>query len=72
MLKWRAHVQNGPRVLDAYDLYLRAVAEMHSNTEAGFRNAEHLLREALQGDPNSLRHVRACGLHLADGERGMG
>jgi adenylate cyclase len=37
--------------LAAYDLYLRALPEFHSFTEAGFRRAEALLRDALGRDP---------------------
>jgi adenylate cyclase len=36
--------------LDAYDLYLRALPEFHSYTEAGFRNAESLLCRAVAKD----------------------
>jgi len=37
--------------LDAYDLYLRAVPEIHTGTIDGFLRAETLLRDALVRDP---------------------
>ncbi|MBJ6124033.1 adenylate/guanylate cyclase domain-containing protein [Microvirga splendida] len=37
--------------LAAYDLYLRALPDFHSYTEAGFRHAEALLRKAVERDP---------------------
>ena len=36
--------------LDAYDLYLRAVPEIHTGTIDGFLRAETLLRDALVRD----------------------
>jgi adenylate cyclase len=38
--------------LAAYDLYLRALPEFHSLSEASFRRAEQFLRVALDRDPN--------------------
>ena len=38
--------------LDAYDLYLRALPEVHTGTEQGFLRAESLLRDALARDAN--------------------
>ena len=38
--------------LDAYDLYLRALPALESYTEPSFREAEKLLRRAVEIDPN--------------------
>ena len=38
--------------LDAYDLFLRALAALESYTEASFREAESMLRSAINIDPN--------------------
>ncbi|MBV9978121.1 MAG: adenylate/guanylate cyclase domain-containing protein [Hyphomicrobiales bacterium] len=38
--------------LDAYDLYLRALPELYLLTESGYRNAEAILRRAVDRDPS--------------------
>lgn len=38
--------------LDAYDLYLRALPPLYTYTETGFHEAEALLKEAVEKDPN--------------------
>lgn len=38
--------------LDAYDLYLRALPELYTLSEASYRKAEHLLRRAFALDPD--------------------
>lgn len=42
--------RKSPGSLDAYDLYLRALPFFHAYTEAGFREAEGLLRSAVDQD----------------------
>lgn len=39
-----------PDVIDAYDLYLRALPPLYAYTQAGFREAEALLRAAIEQD----------------------
>ena len=41
-----------PQSLDAYDLYLRALAQFHKSTAESFRETIRLLREALAIDPS--------------------
>jgi adenylate cyclase len=53
--------------LDAYDLYLRALPEVHTGTEQAFLRAERLLRDALAKDPDfpeALSALSDCLLHL--------
>jgi TolB-like protein len=58
----RAH-QKPTESLDAYDLYLRALAEARKNTEAGYREAVALAKRALEIDPHyvpAASFVGAC------------
>src|SRR5215208_6239473 len=53
--------------LDAYDLYLRALPEVHTGTEQAFLRAERLVRDALAKDPDfpeALSALSDCLLHL--------
>src|SRR5262249_4583161 len=44
-------IRKPTRSLDAYDLYLRALAKFHQYTEDGFREAVNLVKQALAADP---------------------
>jgi adenylate cyclase len=53
--------------LDAYDLYLRSLREVHTGTEQGFLRAERLLRDSLARDPDfpeALSALSDCLMHL--------
>src|SRR5215203_2960150 len=53
--------------LDAYDLYLRSLREVHTGTEQGFLRAERLIRDALARDPDfpeALSALSDCLMHL--------
>jgi len=53
--------------LDAYDLYLRSLREVHTGTEQGFLRAERLLRDAIARDPDfpeALSALSDCLMHL--------
>ena len=53
--------------LDAYDLYLQSLREVHTGTEQGFLRAERLLRDALARDPDfpeALSALSDCLMHL--------